>query len=221
MLCCAHLPYLLCCVHLSYTPFLSGSDMTCPDFSGTSPFHLAIEENATTCLMTMLRFLPKEILEIPDSQFQVPLVHAVQANNLDICQILIQGGANVNSVDQTTRRTPLHFAAETAYGPMIELLLRSGGLLDIPDADGLTPIHIASIVDSQDALNAIVKVVGSEVLNLQDMRGLTPLMHACIYGNEGNVKLLLKKKVGLQIPRSLFCFLLLSLLVLTFDSLPV
>ena len=127
----------------------------------------------------------------------------------------------MNTVDQTTGRTALHFAAEAAYGPMIELLLRSGGLLDILDANGLTPIHIASIVDSQDALNAIVKVVGSEVLNLQDMRGLTPLMHACIYGNEGNVKLLLKKKVGLQILRSLFCFLLLSLLVLTLDSLLV
>ena len=123
----------------------------------------------------MLRFLPKEILEIPDSQFQVPLVHAVQANNLDICQILIQGGANVNSVDQTTGRTPLHFAAEAAYGPMTELLLRSGGLLDIPDADRLTPIHIASIVDSQDALNTIVKVVGSEVLNLPEMMGLTDI----------------------------------------------
>lgn len=185
--------------------------MTCPDFSGTSPFHLAIEEDATKCLMTMLEFLPKEILEIPDAQFQVPIVHAVQTNNLDICQILIQRGANVNSVDQATGRTPLHFAAEAANGPMIELLLRSGGLLDTPDAGGLTPIHIASIVNRQDALNTIVKVVGSEVLNLPDVRGLTPLMHACIYGNEGNVKLLLKKKVGLLMPLAFLFLIFFSL----------
>jgi len=119
----------------------------------------------------------------------------VQANNLEICQILLQGGANVNCIDQTTGRTPLHFAAEAANSAMIEFLIRSGGILDTADASGLTPIHIASIVDSPDALNAIVKVVGSEVLNLSDVRGLTPLMHACLYGNEGNVRLLLKKKV--------------------------
>jgi len=101
----------------------------------------------------------------------------------------------VNCIDQTTGRTPLHFAAEAANSAMIEFLIRSGGILDTADASGLTPIHIASIVDSPDALNAIVKVVGSEVLNLSDVRGLTPLMHACLYGNEGNVRLLLKKKV--------------------------
>ena len=123
----------------------------------------------------------------------------------------------MNSVDQATGRTPLHFAAEAANGPMIELLLRSGGLLDTPDASGLTPIHIASIVNRQDALNTIVKVVGSEVLNLPDVRGLTPLMHACIYGNEGNVKLLLKKKVGLQMP---FCFLSSSLLTCSHSLFP-
>ena len=67
--------------------FYSGSDMTCPDFSGTSPFHLAIQEEALKCLSQCLRFLPKEILEIPDSQFRLPLHHAVQVGSIEACQV--------------------------------------------------------------------------------------------------------------------------------------
>ena len=61
--------------------------MTCPDFSGTSPFHLAIQEEALKCLSQCLRFLPKEILEIPDSQFRLPLHHAVQVGSIEACQV--------------------------------------------------------------------------------------------------------------------------------------
>ncbi len=42
--------------------------MTTPDFSGMSPFHLAIEEGASNCLAEALRFMPKEIHQYPDNQ---------------------------------------------------------------------------------------------------------------------------------------------------------
>ena len=76
--------------------------MTCPDFHGTSPFHLAIQESATQCLIQALRFLPKQILEIPDSQSRLPLTLAVQQGNTEAIQLLLEAGANVNSVDEAT-----------------------------------------------------------------------------------------------------------------------
>ena len=87
---------------LSLSLTLAGSDMTCPDFHGTSPFHLAIHESATQCLYKVLRFLPKQILEIPDSQSRLPLTLAVQLGNTDAIQLLVQAGADVNSMDETT-----------------------------------------------------------------------------------------------------------------------
>lgn len=90
----------------------------------------------------------------------------------------------------------MHYAAEMANGTIVEMLIRSGGVLDISDANGLTPVHIASSVESQDALNVITKMVGNEILDLPGTNGLTPLMSACVYGNEATVKLLLKKKVS-------------------------
>ena len=176
--------------------------MTCPDFSGNSPFHLAIQESATKCLYEALRFLPKQILEIPDSQSRLPLTLAVQLGNTEAIQLLIEAGADVNTIDELTGRTPLHFAVELGElgAGIVEFLIRSGGLLDILDGNGQTPIHLASIVESKEPLVAITKVVGGgEVLDLPDGQGLTPLMYACSYGNEENVKFLIKKKVHVHV----------------------
>lgn len=108
---------------------------------------------------------------------------------------LFQGGSDLSYSDPTTGKTPLHYAAEMRNAAIIELLLRSGAPLDVLDMNGLTPVHTAAIIEGQEALSAIAKVVGSDVLNLPDARGLTPLMHACTYGNETSVKFLLKRKV--------------------------
>ena len=99
-------------------------------------------------------------------------------------------------------------AAQLGQGLIIEFLLRQGALLDTPDSSGLTPVHIASVCDSvEGGLGAIVRVVGSgSVLGVTDERGVTPLMQACAFGSEHNIRFLLKKKV------SLFVDLLVSLL---------
>lgn len=171
--------------------------MTCPDYSGTSPFHLAIQEQATNCLRVSLQLLPREILALPHPQFLLPLLHAVQGGNKGACQVLVEAGADVNQVDEESGRGPLHFATELNNKVLVDFLIECGGLLDVLDRRGLTPLHVASIVEGTDALEAIVKRVGGEdVLDIRDSRGLTPLMHACIYGNVDSVRLLLRKKVS-------------------------
>lgn len=61
---------------------------------------------------------------------------------------------------------------------------------------GLTPVHLAaSNVSSSSVLSAICDLVGSEVLELTDPSGLTPLMHACASGSETCVEFIVKKKV--------------------------
>ena len=54
--------------------YASGCDMTTPDFSGMSPFHLAIEEGASNGLAEALRFMQKEIHQYPDPQVWKSLV---------------------------------------------------------------------------------------------------------------------------------------------------
>ena len=116
--------------------------------------------------------------------------------NKGVCQILIAAGANINQVDEESGRSPLHFATELNNKDLVDYLIECGGVLDVVDGRGLTPLHVAGIVEGEDALGVIIRRVGgAEVLDIRDSQGLTPLMHACLYGNLDSVKLLLKKKV--------------------------
>ena len=108
----------------------------------------------------------------------------------------MEAGADVNQADIGTGRTALHIATELNDRNLVDFLIGCGGLLDTVDRRGLTPLHLACIVEGEDALEAIVRRVGGgDVLDIQDERGLTPLMHACLYGNLGSVRLLLRNKV--------------------------
>ena len=59
-------------------------------------------------------------------------------------------------------RTPLHFAIELGEpgAGIVEFLIQSGGLLDILDESGLTPIHLASIIERKEPLVAITNLGG-------------------------------------------------------------
>ena len=171
--------------------------MTAPDYAGNSPFHVAIEEDAVNCVAETLRFMPKEIMEYMDAQNCTAIVHAAQKGNANICQLLIQAGANLDTVNPDSGRMPLHTAAEINSGLIVELLLRGGAQIDALDLGGLTPVHIASIVEGTDALITFANTGRDDILNLVDAGGMTPLMQSCAYGNESNVKILLKKKVSL------------------------
>ena len=173
---------------------LTGCDLTSLDRTGISPFHLAIVEKATLCLQAAINLEPPEILECSDAEGRSPLMLAVQVNDPDICQLLIQAGCNTNVSHHTTGQTPLHLAVEANNPIVLELLLKGGAALSL-DAGGVAPVHLAAILDSEETLAVFAELVGPEVLNLADTKGLTPLMHACAHGNEKVVKYLIKKKV--------------------------
>jgi len=83
------------------------------------------------------------------------------------------------SIPPSPGQSPLHVAAQAGHVPIIELLLQSGAVLDLNDASGMTPIHLASIVGAQETLGAMVKLAGGAVLSLPDASGVTPL-NVCV-----------------------------------------
>ena len=172
--------------------------MTCPDFEGTSPFHLAIQERATTCLAVSLHLLSTEILQVPHPQFLLPLHHSVSIGDKEASKILVSAGADINQADEQSGRTPLHIATEITNRSLVDFLIGCGASLDVADGRGLTPLHIActEMEEGEGSLETIIKRVGGgEVLDIRDRQGLTPLMHACLYGNLPSVRVLLKKNV--------------------------
>jgi ankyrin repeat protein len=72
------------------------------------------------------------------------LDRAVLGNQVDIAQLLIARGADVNRADKIGF-TPLLYAASIDFGDsaMIDLLLRSGARADVRSKDGLTALDLA------------------------------------------------------------------------------
>ena len=80
----------------------------------------------------------------PDGSDTTPLERAVLANELEIAQLLIAHGANVNHAGQTGM-TPLLYAASIDFGDsaMIDLLLKSGASAEAVTKEGLTALELA------------------------------------------------------------------------------
>lgn len=94
-----------------------------------------------------------------------------------------------------TDTSPLILSAQCGQTEMLELLLKSGQV-DAGESnnDGQTIAHIAAAQLSPEMLQVVARN-RVELLQSPDARGITPLMYACGYGIDTNVKFLIKKKV--------------------------
>lgn len=162
-----------------------------PDFSGLSPFHLAIQSNSIKCLEVFLAQLPADILEYPDTQGRKPLTLSIMEGNLEAFVLLLNAGVNLIDIDTS----PLHLSAQCGQIEMLELLLKTGQV-DAGEInnDGQTIAHISAAQSSAEMLQVVARY-RAELLQSPDARGITPLMYACGYGIDTNVKFLIKKKV--------------------------
>ena len=162
-----------------------------PDFSGLSPFHLAIQSNSIKCFEVFLAHLPADILEYPDTQGRKPLMLSIIEGNLEAFVLLLNAGVDLINYDPS----PLYLSAQCGQTEMLELLLK---LVQVNAAetnnDGQTIAHVAATQSSPEMIQVVARYK-PELLQSPDNRGITPLMYACGYGIDTNVKVLIKKKV--------------------------
>ena len=160
-----------------------------------SPFHLAIQSNSIKCLDVFLAHLPADILEYPDTQGRKPLTLSITEGNLEAFMLLLNAGVDLINTDTS----PLHLSAQCGQTEMLELLLKSVQVnVGETNDDGQTIAHIAATQSSPEMIQLVARY-RPELLQSPDNRGITPLMYACGYGIDTNVKTLIKKKVSVII----------------------
>jgi type 1 glutamine amidotransferase len=122
-----------------------------------------------------------------------PLEQAVLRNKTDIAILLLESGADPNSVDPS-QRTPLHLAVERNNPVVAAALLKAGAKPNQRDKNGWTPLHHAAAKNQLDTAKAIL-AGGANPMTLSELGG-TPLHEAAASGGAEIVRLLLDHKVN-------------------------
>lgn len=121
-----------------------------------------------------------------------PLEQAILRNKTDIALLLIQSGADPNSVN-ASKRTPLHLAVDRNNPAIATALLKAGAKPDVRDNDGWTPLHHAAAKNQLETAKAIL-AGGANPMTLSELGG-TPLHEAAASGGAEIIRLFLDHKV--------------------------
>jgi ankyrin repeat protein len=115
---------------------------------------------------------------------------AADAGHLEIAEILMYAGANVDAATRLGNYTPLHLAARQGHGPLVLALLEGGADADATTTSGgSTALHLSAGSGSAEAVTALLRF-GARVNARESSRGQTPLMFAAGEGRSAAIRAL-------------------------------
>ncbi|CAK1603147.1 unnamed protein product [Parnassius mnemosyne] len=112
----------------------------------------------------------KEIVNCPDNAGYTPLHYAARSGHVNICNILLQNGADINAETRSGKATPLHKAAAAGKATTLKFLIQSGACIDKQDIDGQTVLHKA-IQNKRYDLVSILTDVCPSIDTIRDYKG--------------------------------------------------
>lgn len=172
------------------------ADTNAIDDAGYTPLHGAIRYGIGKGGIGVVEVLAKHgananIQNGPDGK---TLLHeAISEDKIDIIQLLLSHGADVNAVSKHGA-TSLHFAASQGTTKIAELLLANNADLNARDSWGNTPLHNAIRSGLRTQGIGIIQVLvkrGANINTKNDRDGKTPFHVAVSKGDVEVVRLLL------------------------------
>ena len=122
------------------------------------------------------------------SSIGTPLMVAVRGGSVEIANLLINQGAQVDATWALNGYTPLMVAASSGRTSAIELLLKHGANLNARTPVGATALHIAAEADQVEAVTALIKA--GLAIDSPDSVKATALITAAAMGKLNAVKTL-------------------------------
>ncbi|MDP6795652.1 MAG: ankyrin repeat domain-containing protein [Verrucomicrobiota bacterium] len=112
----------------------------------------------------------EEILRENDapSGAEKSFIAAIQTNNIDAVNTLLEAGADVNEPAYTTK-TPLHYASHSRNKDILNLLLSKGADLEAKTEQGFTPLSYAVGLNRPDNCRILLEV-GAEVDSIDNWK---------------------------------------------------
>lgn len=134
--------------HLKVARILAkkGANFEATDERGRTPLHYLVSKVKVRMAKFFLQFVPD--VNVKDVDGESPLLEAIRAKNLEIAQVLVDHGANVNTVNGKTGSTALHetcnlnLQSPKAKG-FLTLLLRHADV-GVLDSEGNSILDVVS-----------------------------------------------------------------------------
>lgn len=155
------------------------------DSRGARPLHHAIAEDRVAATETLLA--AGALSATADDSFE-PLVLAACKGGVDIINVLLKHGVDVNSRDDVVGATALHAAAIWSSGAAaVHALIDAGADINVQRKDGGSPLHyaVASRASSSSSSPRLFETIlallerGASVNQVHSGTAQTPLLVAC------------------------------------------
>ncbi|XP_029464973.1 nuclear factor NF-kappa-B p100 subunit [Rhinatrema bivittatum] len=169
------------------------------DENGDTPLHLAIIHEQTAVIQQLIQVIVsipnQQIINMSNHLSQTPLHLGVITRQPKVVAFLLQAGADPTLLDRYGNSV-LHLALHNKDEAMLQTLLEhlsasSMHLLDMPDYNGLFPVHWAVKIKSESCLELLVRK-GADVDAVERKSGRTALHLAVDMESLGMATLLVK-----------------------------
>ena len=132
--------------------------------------------------------------DLRDTYGRTPLSYAAEKGHKAMVELLLGGGADVESKDKVWEMTPLSFAAANGHLEAVRFLVKAGADVEPKDKVwGMTPLSCAAASGHLDVVEFLVKEGGADVESRDSRWGQTALSFAAANGHLEVVRFLVKE----------------------------
>jgi uncharacterized protein len=129
-----------------------GFDPNTPNEKGIPGLVFALQSQSPKSSMVLAKH-PKTNLNSTNQHGESALMLAAINNQLELAQLLIERGADVNKAGWT----PLHYAAVRGHRQMMRLLIENDAYIDSESPNGSTPLMMAASSESPLAVKLLLE----------------------------------------------------------------
>lgn len=120
-----------------------------------TPLHCAVRNDSLPAVKLLMSYCANMNESHDEMEFATPFCLAVIKNHVDILHYFIEKGADVNDRSSGSACPAIVFAAVYGSVESLEVLIRAGADVNMPDCDNQTAIYFAAYHGHHDIVKAL------------------------------------------------------------------
>ena len=148
------------------------------DLNGNTPLHHAVYQNGLAMIRNIL-VNDTSSLNIKNNQGLTPLMIAINKLNYGITELLLQYGADPNTIN-AEENTPLHIAAFNGVCWLGEILMEHGAGINVLNRERATPLILAALGQHREFVALLLRK--GAIIEIADIHGKTARDYAADWG---------------------------------------